>query len=157
MHLHPNQELLGFAYHGCPPNIFNISSQKLHWTARNVKNDELDLQVKMKDFHCYFLDDYSLGVLTVHLTLRIYDIQTAKSQPIAEHKIRHSKSLLAQLQLHENQYYISNSAGEILIYNRDFRLMRKASRNHGSIKEFLVAGRFIFSICSDRFLRYLSH
>jgi len=46
----------------------------MHWTARNVRNDELDLVVKMHDVDALFLDDYSIGTITIRKTLRIYDI-----------------------------------------------------------------------------------
>lgn len=55
-------------------NINSLKTQSITWKARNVANDIYDLQVKMDDFDGIKLDDYSIGVITMHNTIRIYDI-----------------------------------------------------------------------------------
>ncbi|CAD8057103.1 unnamed protein product [Paramecium primaurelia] len=92
-----DQTLLIVTYFGVSPSIFNLKQKKLQWQSRNVKNDELDLQVKMHDYDGLFLDDYSVGVITTHQTLRIYSILQQKSQPVSENSLKHSKTKIKLL------------------------------------------------------------
>ena len=55
-------------------NIISLKTQSIIWKARNVANDIYDLQVKMDDSDGIKLDDYSIGVVTMHNTIRVYDI-----------------------------------------------------------------------------------
>ncbi|CAD8155367.1 unnamed protein product [Paramecium octaurelia] len=148
-----DQKLLLVTYFGAPPSIFNLQQKKLQWQSRNVKNDELDLQVKMHDYDGLFLDDYSVGVITTHLTLRIYNILEQKSQPVSEHSLKHSKTKIKCIRAYNEKYYMINERGEILIYQKDFKFERMIKGTFGAVRDVAFNKEYIYTVSIDRFLR----
>ncbi|CAD8152545.1 unnamed protein product [Paramecium pentaurelia] len=148
-----DQTLLLITYFGGSPSIFNLKQKKLQWQSRNVKNDELDLQVKMHDYDGLFLDDYSVGVITTHLTLRIYSILEQKSQPVSEHSLKHSKTKIKLIRAYNEKYYMINERGEILIYKKDFKFERMIKGTFGAVRDIAFNKEYIYTVSIDRFLR----
>ncbi|CAK75966.1 unnamed protein product (macronuclear) [Paramecium tetraurelia] len=148
-----DQALLLVTYFGAPPSIFNLKQKKLQWQSRNVKNDELDLQVKMHDYDGLFLDDYSVGVITTHLTLRIYSILEQRSQPVAEHSLKHSKTKIKIIRPYNEKYYMINERGEILIYKKNFTFERMIKGTFGAVRDVAFNKEYIYTVSIDRFLR----
>ncbi|CAD8063228.1 unnamed protein product [Paramecium sonneborni] len=148
-----DQTQLLITYCGAPPSIFNLKQKKLQWQSRNVKNDELDLQVKMHDYDGLFLDDYSVGVITIHQTLRIYNILQEKSQPIFEHSLKHSKTKVKIIKTYNQKYYMINERGEILIYQKDFKFERMIKGTFGAVRDVTFNKDYIYTVSIDRFLR----
>ncbi|KAM3134286.1 WD repeat-containing protein 74 [Paramecium bursaria] len=142
-------------FQGQPPNIYDLKTQSITWKARNVANDIYDLQVKMDDFDGIKLDDYSIGVVTMHNTIRVYDITKPNQRPLFEYKIKEveKNTKLDQICLYKQYRVVSTQKGEVFLYDKDFIFKKKLQGHGASIRQMLQINQYLVTTCLDRYLR----
>ena len=95
--------------------IINKTNCLVSWRAKNVKHDELDLEVPIKDVAASFIaDDKFLAILHAQNKLRIYDIRGTHRRPVNDVllKTTHNSNLTRMvIDSDENMYYVANESG----------------------------------------------
>ena len=64
-----------------------LGSTKPKWQARNLPNDELDLQIPIWDTNLCFINANSLAVTTAYGDVREYDIRSGQRRPVHNVKL----------------------------------------------------------------------
>ena len=71
------------------PIVIDTILQSAIWRGKNVKNDELDLQVPMHDVGaCFSQKGQFINVLTYENKLRVYDIRGTQRRPVKDDEIK---------------------------------------------------------------------
>lgn len=74
---------------GVVPSIIDLQYGTNAWKGKNVKHDELDLEVPIHDVGAYFFDkDKSVAVLNYDNKLRIYDVRGTHRRPVKDIAIK---------------------------------------------------------------------
>ena len=80
-----NREHYLFCGAGVVPIICNLVTGTQDWYGKNVKDDELDLEVPMKDIDASFIrDDKFVSILTADRKLRNYDVRGTHRRPVQD-------------------------------------------------------------------------
>ena len=67
------------------PALINTQQSFTIWKGKNVKHDELDLEVPMNDIGACFLEGKdAVNILTADNQLRLYDFRGTKRRPISD-------------------------------------------------------------------------
>ena len=71
------------------PQIVDKVSGLTVWKGKNVKHDELDLEVPINDVGgTLYNQDKSMAILTSNNTLRLYDVRGTNKRPIREIQLK---------------------------------------------------------------------
>ena len=116
----------------------SLQSTKPHWQARNLPNDELDLQIPIFDNELCFLDANHLVATTAYGDIREYDIR-GQRRPVIHTSLEKEKTLLGKVVgslTQENVVYTVNQEGHIYMLDRkkNYQIIKKLMGNRGSVR-----------------------
>lgn len=71
------------------PFIYSMENTLVSWKGKNVKHDELDLEVPINDVDAAFLKgDKHLAILNANNRIRLYDIRGTNKRPNQDHSLK---------------------------------------------------------------------
>lgn len=113
-------------------------SDKPKWQARNLPNDELDLQIPIFDTDIAYLDNNHIAAITAYGEIREYDIR-GQRRPIVNTLVGTEKAYLSKIvqsRLNPNIVYVANQEGHLFMLDRkhNYRIVRKLVGSRGSIR-----------------------
>ena len=143
------------------PIVIDTILQSAIWRGKNVKNDELDLQVPMHDVGaCFSQKGQFINVLTYENKLRVYDIRGTQRRPVKDDEIkgvapRSKMSKLASDSSNELYLYAGNDMGEILQLDtrKDCQMVGKFKGITTSISGIAVGQGQLVSSSMDSYVR----
>ena len=89
------------------------------WQAKNVPNDELDLQVPIWDTDICYYENGKMAVCTAYGDVREYDLKQRK--PTQNTKVYNDNMLLSKIhksRLNNNIFFVTNKEGHIAMLDR---------------------------------------
>ncbi len=136
------------------------------WQARNLPNDELDLQIPIYDTDICHLNENFICVTTGYGDVRDYDTrgQRRPSNSVKVTKDKEQQCLLGKITPSvlkpEHLVFVSTQEGHIVALDRrmNFRVIRKLMGNKGSVRALtsFVGGdgrEYVVSAGCDRHVR----
>jgi hypothetical protein len=100
---------------GVVPQIVDKTHSIVSWKGKNVKHDELDLEVPINDVDgAFFKSNAFLSILNGNNQLRIYDVRGTQKRPINDIQLKMApRSSMTKLTFgdDENLCYVGNSVG----------------------------------------------
>jgi hypothetical protein len=140
--------------------LLDLLKKEIFWKGKNVKADELRLQVPMHDLDADFGDNgNTLVCCNAYAKIRNYDLREDRKKPTIDFTMPVDKSPLSRIKIvDENVVVASNYDGGLYAFDRrkDLQIIKKMGFSLGAITDMdinlegtvLATGKHEISFCN---------
>lgn len=147
---------------GVLPFVYNVENSVVSWKGKNVKHDELDLEVPISDVDGAFLKEKRLVVLNSTGKVRVYDIRGTNRRPYLDVQVKtdEPKSPMTRMLVSEDEglYYLANEAGSVYVCDsrKGFSVVGKFKGITTTVTDMAILGEELITCSLDCYVRIFS-